>query len=44
MAIEDGVLRLDLGPWEISTVQLRRDEGDLLTADVSEAVGPRLSR
>jgi hypothetical protein len=37
----DSVLRLELGPSEIRTIQLRRPEMDLAKADVLDAAGPR---
>jgi hypothetical protein len=36
-----GILRLHLGPAEIRTVQLRRDEATLGRAEVLEVAGPR---
>ncbi len=42
LAIEpDGALRLELGPGEIRTVQLRRRESPVARADVLDAGGPR---
>jgi alpha-mannosidase len=38
------VLRLALTPWEIRTVQVRRDEPELTSADVLDTVGARLAR
>ena len=37
----DGALRLDLGPCEIRTIQLRRRESALARADLLDAAGPR---
>ena len=37
----DGVLRLELGPSEIRTIQLRRRELHVAKADVLDAAGPR---
>jgi hypothetical protein len=36
-----GILRLHLGPAEIRTVQIRRDEGALGRAEVLDGAGPR---
>ena len=42
VAVEpDGVLRLELGPSEIRTIQLRRRELHVAKADVLDAAGPR---
>ena len=37
----DGAVRLELGPSEIRTIQLRRRESSLAQADLLDAVGPR---
>ncbi|HYI66780.1 MAG TPA: hypothetical protein VEW95_07655 [Candidatus Limnocylindrales bacterium] len=39
----DGAVRLELGPAEIRTIQLRRDESSLARADLLDAAGPRQS-
>jgi mannosylglycerate hydrolase len=37
----DGAVALELGPAEIRTIQVRRDERSLARADLLDAVGPR---
>lgn len=44
IGLDGEILRLALAPWEIRTVQLRRDEPHLTSADVLDSVGPRLVR
>ena len=44
IGLSGDALELALTPWEIRTVQVRRDEPELPTADVLAAVGPRLPR
>jgi hypothetical protein len=41
LPVDGGALRLDLGPAEIRTVQVTRDESALGQADMLEAAGPR---
>jgi len=42
MALDaNGAIRLDLGPSEIRTLQLRRRERSLARADLLDAAGPR---
>jgi hypothetical protein len=41
LPVDDGALELELGPAEIRTVQVTRDESTLGRADMLEAAGPR---
>ena len=41
LEVVDGTLRLELGPAEIRTVQLRRSERAIGSAQVLDAIGPR---
>jgi mannosylglycerate hydrolase len=41
LALDGGALSLDLGPAEIRTVQVQRNEAALVSADLLDASGPR---